>query len=271
MKLKHNKKRNTAFIYEVLIKELSKASMHNLQEKKTEIINILKEFFVKGTPLKNELEIYRSFNDLVEADETVVQKIITEARQQASALDHKKSYEVQTRVINLINKNLGQESWDTFVGDYKKMATVNQVIFSKTNPKKQVFLEQKLIRTLMGTKTEKKSFPSINKLTLSVFLEKFNKEYGKTLNEHQKNLLNKYIISYKDNGAELKMFLYNELDRLKESLTSEIKNKNENFPKLEKILEKIKNYSNKKIDRNMITEVIKIQSLLGEINNDVRT
>ena len=26
----------------------------------------------------------------------------------------------------------------------------------KTNPKKQVFLEQKLIRTLMGTKTEKK-------------------------------------------------------------------------------------------------------------------
>ena len=40
----------------------------------------------------------------------------------------------------------------------------------------------------------------------------------------------------------------------------EIKNQNENFPKLEKILEKIKNYSNKKIDRNMITEVIKVQS-----------
>ena len=34
MKMKHNKKRNTAFMYEVLIKELSKASMNNLQEKK---------------------------------------------------------------------------------------------------------------------------------------------------------------------------------------------------------------------------------------------
>ena len=38
----------------------------------------------------------------------------------------------------------GQNSWDTFVTDYKKIATVNQVVFSKTNPKKQVFLEQKL-------------------------------------------------------------------------------------------------------------------------------
>jgi hypothetical protein len=271
MKLKHNKKRNTAFIYEVLIKELSKASMHNLQERKTKIINILKEFFSKGTPLKKELEIYRSFNDLSDADEATIQKIISEARDQASALNHKKTYESQTKVINLINKSLGQESWDTFVRNYKKVATVNQAIFSKLNPKKQIFLEQKLIQTLMESKTEKKPFPNINKLTLSTFLEKFNSEYGKTLNEHQKELLNKYIISYKDNGLELKMFLYNELDRLKEILKKEINNKNDNSLKFELILEKIKNYSNKKIDRKMITEVIKIQSLTGEVNNDVRT
>ena len=271
MKLKHNKKRNTAFIYEVLIKELSKASMRSLEERKVKIMNILKEFFSKGSQLKKELEIYRSFDDLADVGEKVIQKIITEARKQASVLNRKEIYESQTKAINLINKNLGQNSWDTFVTDYKKIATVNQVVFSKTNPKKQVFLEQKLTSTLLGANTEKKSFPSINKLTLSVFLEKFNKEYGGTLNENQKNLLNKYITSYKDSGAELKMFLYNELDRMKDSLVKEINDKNINSPKLEKILEKIKEYSNKKIDKKMITEVIKIQSLLGEIDHDIGT
>jgi hypothetical protein len=271
MKLKHNKKRNTAFIYEVLVKELSKASMHNSQERKTKIINILKSFFSKGTPLKEELGIYQSFSDLSDPDENTAQKIISEARYQASILNRKKIYDNQTKVINLINKNLGQESWDTFVRDYKKMATVNQAIFSKSNPKKQVFLEQKLIETLVAPKIEKKPFPNINKLTLSTFLEKFNNEYGKTLNEHQKELLNKYIVSYKDNGLELKMFLYSELDRIKETLKKEIGNKSKNTSKFELILEKIKNYSNKNIDRKMITEVIKIQSLMDEVNNDVRT
>ena len=45
MKLKHNKKRNTAFVYEVLINEFSKATMHDLQEKKQNALNILKTFF----------------------------------------------------------------------------------------------------------------------------------------------------------------------------------------------------------------------------------
>ena len=59
MKLKHNKKRNTAFIYEVLINEVSKASMHEIHERKRATLNILKKYFHKGSPLKRELEVYR--------------------------------------------------------------------------------------------------------------------------------------------------------------------------------------------------------------------
>ena len=43
MKLSHNKKRNTIFIYEMLVKQLSKASMYNIVEKKQQILSILKE------------------------------------------------------------------------------------------------------------------------------------------------------------------------------------------------------------------------------------
>lgn len=270
MKLKHNKKRNTAFIYEVLIKELSKASMHNLQEKKNKTIKILKSFFSKDMPLKEELDIYHSFNDIEKIDKNIAQKIIFEARDQALRLEQEKIDASKTTIINLINKELGKDSWDTFVSDYKKMATVNQAIFSKLPPKKQVFLEQKLVELLTLDKKENKQFPTINKLTLKSFLKRFNEEYAGSLNESQKALLSKYITSYDDDGVDLKVFLYNEIDRLKNRLQEEKQKSSNNSPKLQLIIEKIENYSDKEIDRNMITEIIKIQSLVSELK-DVST
>ena len=47
MKFSHNKKRNTAFIYETLIMEFSKASMKKQNQRKQKILLILKEFFSK--------------------------------------------------------------------------------------------------------------------------------------------------------------------------------------------------------------------------------
>ena len=45
--MKHNKKRNTAFIYETLSRELTKAIVDKKPERKKEIVSIIKEFFNK--------------------------------------------------------------------------------------------------------------------------------------------------------------------------------------------------------------------------------
>ena len=45
MKFSHNKKRNTAFIYEMLIMEFSRASINKDETKKQNILSILKEYF----------------------------------------------------------------------------------------------------------------------------------------------------------------------------------------------------------------------------------
>ena len=267
MRMKHNKKRNTAFIYEILIKELSKASMHNLQEKKDNALTLLKGFFSKGSLLKEELDIYQSFSGLSGQNPKIIEKIISEARHQFEKLDHEQINNNKTKLINLINKQMSPDAWDTFVKDYKHLATVNQVVFTKAGPKKQVFLQEKLIKFLTESTEQKEKFPVINKLTLKTFLNKFNNEYGGTLKENQKVLLNKYITSYKDEGLELKMYVYEEIDRLKENLKKAVNEKNKNTPKFKLILEKIQHYSKKKIDRNMITEIIKIQSLVEEINS----
>lgn len=263
MKLSHNKKRNTAFTYEVLIKELSKATMLSEDNRKDKILNILKGYFAKNAPLRRELEIYNSFKNLEECEEKTVEKVLFEARAQAKKLDKKEIFENQTKIINLINKELGQACWTNFVNDYKKFATINQVVFQDLPPKKQVFMEQKLVSALTSPKEEKKPFPSVNKLAVKTFTERFNGAYSNSLNESQKTLLNEYITSYKDDGSSLKMYLYTEVERLKESLSKHV----ESSPNVEKILAKVSSYNNKKIDRKFVTEVIKIQALAEELDN----
>ena len=56
--MKHNKKRNTAFIYETLTRELTKAIVEKNAARKNKILSLLKEFFTKGAPLAEELQLY---------------------------------------------------------------------------------------------------------------------------------------------------------------------------------------------------------------------
>jgi len=49
--MKYNKKRNTAFLYEALVRELTKASVENDAERADIITAVIKEHFKKGTVL----------------------------------------------------------------------------------------------------------------------------------------------------------------------------------------------------------------------------
>ena len=74
------------------------------------------------------------------------------------------------------------------------------------------------------------------------------------------------MTSYKDSGLELKMYLYEEIGRLRDSL-EECLTAGTASPKLELVLEKINGYQNRNVDKKLVTEVIKIQSLVGELQN----
>ena len=115
-------------------------------------------------------------------------------------------------------------------------------------------------------KIEKQPFPSVNKLALKTFLGKFNEKYSASLNESQKRLLKEYITSYKDEGMEFDAYLYEELSRLKDKLAESLQ-AGDHSDKLSLVLEKITQYQSKKIDRKAISEIIKIQSLVSELDN----
>lgn len=266
MKLSHNKKRNTAFIYEMLVKELAKASMNGDATKKNLIVSVIREAFSSKGLMKRELDIYKSFDSVQDLEPSVVEKVLVESKKQFSNLDRKKIFDEQTKVISKINKSLGPEVWNTFVTDFKKVATINQVLKQDISPKKQVMLEARLLDSLVKKKVEKKPFPNINKLAMKSFIENFNTEYAETLVENQKVLLNKYISSYEDSGVALKAYLYEEIDRIKEEFTHYTEqNENQTSEKVHKLLERMSGYSKRKVDKDFVVEIMRMQSIVEEL------
>jgi len=144
MKYSHNKKRNTAFIYEILIVEISKAVMENKLQRKDRILGLLREHFRKGASLSEDLEIYKSFYKTKDLDDELITKLLAEAKKQYTSLDRESIFSSQTKLINEVNKKLGHGIWNNFIPNYKKLATINQTLNQDLPPKKQVLMEKKI-------------------------------------------------------------------------------------------------------------------------------
>jgi hypothetical protein len=112
----------------------------------------------------------------------------------------------------------------------------------------------------------------IDKLTFKTFINKFNSTYG-DLQEEQRNLLLKYILSFSDDNLGLKVYLNEEIGRLKEIINNslemeEIKTDSTMLKSTKKVLTRIEEYKNQQIDDTMIEQILKIQRLAEEIQAD---
>ena len=58
--MKHNKKRNTAFVFETLVKEITAAIIKNDHERKDKAVSIVKKHFKPGSALRQHLNCYKS-------------------------------------------------------------------------------------------------------------------------------------------------------------------------------------------------------------------
>jgi len=275
MKLKHNKKRNTAFLFETLSRELTKAIVNRDFQNKKKILAIIKEHFNKDKEIAKELELYKSIIESKNLDTYSAEKIIFESKKQYDKLDKNRIFSEQSNLINKINKELSGETFANFVPNYKNLASLYQIFNTEMSPKKKVLLEGEIINYMSARKPIRESAKQIpsDKLVLKAFIGNFNDVYSKTLCEEQQELLNKYITSFVDNGLELKLFLNEEIGRLKQviggSLKSEGMNRGEPvFEKTTKVLKAIDSFKEKDIDSNMIEKILKIQNLASELTNN---
>ena len=83
-------------------------------------------------------------------------------------------------------------------------------------------------------------------------------------------MLNYYISSFSDNALGLKMFLNDEIGRLKSRLQEaleieEIKNDGDMIEKTQKVFEKLDDFKNKGIHEHVVLTVLRTQQLEQEI------
>ena len=272
MKMKHNKRRNTAFLYEALVKELTKATLNKNHDKKNKIIEIMKKYFGQGD-LKEELNLYKTLYETNGVAEKDAEKILNEVKRVYSGLGFTKIYDKQSELISIVNKEVDSKTFSRFVPNYKTLASISQIFNKKTSIKDRVLLEKQILKQMSASKVNQKMRElGINNSTMRIFTKSFNKTYG-DLHEEQKELLSKFISSFKDNGLELKIFLNEELGRLKgfvnESLSAtEIKEDEDLTNKIKRILEVINNFKGQYITENLLEKVLKIQNLAREIEKN---
>ena len=109
MKLRHNKKRNTVFLYESLVKELTKSVVQNNAERKKIVLSILKEYFKKDSVLGKELSLYKDVLESRELDFPTAEKILHEAKMVYwSGFKNQKVYDEQSEVITKVNRDLSK-------------------------------------------------------------------------------------------------------------------------------------------------------------------
>ena len=109
MRLKHNKKRNTAFVYETLVRELTESVVKNNKNKQNKIVSIIKEHFTDDSTLREELELYKSIYETRDIEKAVAEKIIVEVKNKRASLDNKRLFQEQSALISKINKTLSKK------------------------------------------------------------------------------------------------------------------------------------------------------------------
>ena len=106
----------------------------------------------------------------------------------------------------------------------------------------------------------------IDNIEYRAFIEKFNEKYTSLLQE-QKDLLNRYITGFADDGLELRLYLNEELSRLKEAVDEAHSKNTETLInlKLAEVREYLEGFRKREFTDTDLNKVLKTQELIREL------
>jgi hypothetical protein len=274
MKTKHNKKRNTGFIFEALIRELTKSVLAKNIKKASRVRSIIREYFSNGKALKKELDCYKALCEADNLDGYTAEKLVYEIKREHGSINQKKLFIEQSKMIRQINREIGSDLFSTFIPNYRALATVSQIFSDQTPVKKKVLMEKHVLETLTQRVDEKveKNLKPIDDLVVKTFTNKYNDQYSELLPE-QRGLLNRHILSIRDGGTDFKVFLNSELRRLhtevKNSLVLEdVRSDEQMINNTNSVIKIIESFDAAEFSSENLKTVLKIQKLANEYKKD---
>ena len=102
--------------------------------------------------------------------------------------------------------------------------------------------------------------------------ERFNEEYTELLPE-QKELLNRFIISFNESEADFKLYAGKELKRIQEGVQAslelpDVKEDEEMIENTKKVLDEISKFNVANLGEQQILKILKLQKLAREYETD---
>lgn len=271
---RHNKKRNTAFLFEALVKEMARCVLRKDGKRQTATAQIIKEHFTKGSALYEDLQLYRAISETKDVSEEVARRIVFEARRKSSMLNTRLVFKEQSDLIRKINMTLGTDVYANFVPNYKNLASIAQLFSDNTSVKKTVLLEDTLVESMLEKpQVEETKMEPIDNLVYKTFATKFNEQYSGKLSDEQREVLTRFVYSISDNGVSLKSYLNEEVGRLRLAVESsysmdEIQRDSRMLESAKKVVSFLDSLHKTPLTEREIKKILKVQELVREVSEN---
>lgn len=279
----HNKKRNTALLYEFLIRTISSALVENDKRKSSVALKILRRYFKPGTQLYKEFRIFNALIKTTVSSDSVATSILKEARTAIEALDYETLDKEKSLLIRNINHVIKDENfYDQPVAEYRLYASI-QTLFNEwrkpagsTDIVSLANYENQLREWLI---TEKKKedhtlideTPGTTRLLMKVMMKKLNEKYSSSLNDDQREIIKAYAFSTaNEDQTTIKKKLEEVRHGLLEAIDSYMTQKQDNtfvINKLQNTKSKILSESFDAVDDDTVSKFMLYSNLRHELTS----
>lgn len=282
MKVKHSKFKNTAILFELLVKQITQEVLANSKKNVSE--SIIKEFFNSKKELAKELKLY---NQIVKEKYTSVDDaklFLEEIVEERKKIDEVKLNKEKYNLIRTIKESYDLDKFlSSNLQNYKVLASIYKVFESKTQGRKveiRDFINSN--NTILEHITDKKVSPKaqdklyeqfkqqsedLRLLTYKLLIENFNKKYS-NLDDSQKNLLREFINNV-SNTSTFPKFIEEETKKALTALLSESKDITDKVTKI-KISEMIKLFKSNQFLKENQDKQVSVLMLTYELLKEIR-
>jgi len=208
--LKHSKVKNTAILFELLVRQIAADTMEN---RNSPAIVLLKKHFKEGTELYKELSLYRTLAEERFTAENQATRFLSAAVQSRKQLNETTLRRAKYNLIRDIKNKLVFENFiNARISNYKLNASIYKLFEYNVadSPAEITRCQSTIIEYVIRKEKESapinesftKEDPVVRKLASKIVVDRFNEKYS-GLNADQKELLKEYVNSVNNSPALL--------------------------------------------------------------------
>jgi hypothetical protein len=287
-KIKHSKFKNTGFIFELLVRQITAEVMSS---SKSVAEKLLKEHFNSKQELSKELKLYQYLINEKYNSESKAEQFINTILEARKKIDEKKLTKEKYNLIKQIKETYDLDEFiKSPISNYKTLASIYKIFETVTTDVQyeptdivsaRFTIAENIINSSIQNKDVKikdavleeyrKQDEDLRAVSYKLLVESFNNKYSNLTND-QKGLLREYINNINNTG-KLNEYVSNEVTKLIEGLKevgSKISDKVTKIKLAETIANIKKIKSAKKIKEQHLSAMMMTYELLKELKDSIK-